>query len=77
MIRVATGDDIPAITHLVRSLARYERLESECTTTEDHLRTHLFGPRPYAEVFLAEEKGRVIAYGSNNSIYGFHAASRS
>jgi GNAT superfamily N-acetyltransferase len=64
MIRPATVDDIPAITQLVRALARYERLESECTTTEDDLRTHLFGPRPYAEVFLAEENGRVIGFAS-------------
>ncbi len=64
MIRLATVDDIPAITHLVRALARYERLEAECTTTEDDLRTHLFGARPYAEVFLAEENGRVIGFAS-------------
>lgn len=64
MIRFATVDDIPAITELVRRLARYERLESECTTIEDDLRTHLFGPRPYAEVFLAEDKGRVIGFAS-------------
>ncbi|HSY25234.1 MAG TPA: GNAT family N-acetyltransferase [Polyangiaceae bacterium] len=64
MIRLATVDDIPAITELVRRLARLERLESECTTTEDDLRTHLFGPRPYAEVFLAEDKSRVIGFAS-------------
>jgi GNAT superfamily N-acetyltransferase len=64
MIRRATADDIPAITQLVRALARYERLESECTTTEDDLRTHLFGPRPYAEVFLAEDAGRVVGFAS-------------
>ena len=64
MIRPATVDDIPAITQLVRGLARYERLESECTTTEDDLRMHLFGPRPYAEVFLAEDRGRVIGFAS-------------
>jgi GNAT superfamily N-acetyltransferase len=64
MIRLATVDDIPAITELVRRLARYERLESECTTTEDDLRTHLFGPRPYAEVFLAEDSGRVVGFAS-------------
>ena len=64
MIRPATVDDIPAIAQLVRALARYERLESECTATEDDLRTHLFGPRPYAEVFLAEEDGRAIGFAS-------------
>jgi GNAT superfamily N-acetyltransferase len=64
MIRLATVDDIPAITQLVRALARYERLASECTATEDDLRKHLFGPRPCAEVFLAEEGGRVIGFAS-------------
>jgi GNAT superfamily N-acetyltransferase len=64
MIRPATVDDIPSITELVRRLARYERLESECTTTEDDLRTHLFGPRPYAEVFLADEGDRVVGFAS-------------
>jgi GNAT superfamily N-acetyltransferase len=64
MIRRATVDDVPAITQLVRALARYERLESECTTTEDDLRTHLFGARPYAEVLLAEEGGRVVGFAS-------------
>lgn len=64
MIRPATEDDIPAITELVRRLARFERLESECTTTEDDLRKHLFGPRPYAEVLLAEDNGGVVGLAS-------------
>jgi GNAT superfamily N-acetyltransferase len=64
MIRLATVEDVPTIAQLIRALARYERLESECTMTEDDLRTHLFGSRPYAEVFLAEEKGRVLGFAS-------------
>ena len=64
MIRLATVEDVPAITQLIRALARYERREAECTTTEDDLRTYLFGTRSYAEVFLAEEGGRVIGFAS-------------
>src|SRR5207237_2374884 len=29
---------------------------------EDRLREHLFGPRPFAEVLLAEEAGRVVGF---------------
>lgn len=54
-IRPATPDDLPLIAALIRGLAEYERLIEECFADEASLREHLFGPRPYAEVIVAED----------------------
>jgi GNAT superfamily N-acetyltransferase len=62
MIRTATIDDVPAIARLIRALAEYEKLAHEVVLEEDRLRQHLFGPRKYAEVILAEEAGQVIGF---------------
>ena len=62
MIRPAHADDVPAIAGLVRELARYERLEHQVTGSEDDLREHLFGERPRAEVFLADDAGVVVGF---------------
>jgi GNAT superfamily N-acetyltransferase len=62
MIRPATAADTAAIARLIRSLAEYERLTHAVTFDETSLREHLFGPRPFAEVLLAEEAGTAIGY---------------
>jgi GNAT superfamily N-acetyltransferase len=62
MIRPATPADIPGILQLIRALSDYEKLSDQVVVTEAQLREHLFGPRPYAEVLLAEEAGRVMGY---------------
>jgi GNAT superfamily N-acetyltransferase len=62
MIRSATAADTPAIVALIRALAEYERLSGEVTLDEALLREHLFGPRPFAEVLLAEEAGAVVGF---------------
>jgi GNAT superfamily N-acetyltransferase len=62
MIRPATADDIPAIARLIRALADYERLAHAVILDEAQLRLHLFGPRPFAEVLLAEDAGRVVGF---------------
>jgi GNAT superfamily N-acetyltransferase len=62
MIRPATREDAPTISHLIRGLAEYERLTDHVTLDENQLREHLFGPRPYAEVLLAEEQGEVVGF---------------
>jgi GNAT superfamily N-acetyltransferase len=62
MIRSATSADIPAILQLIRALAEYEKLLDQFVITEAQLREHLFGPRPYAEVLLAEEATQVVGY---------------
>lgn len=62
MIRPATAADLPAIISLIRGLAEYERLAHIVVLDEERLRTHLFGPRPYAEVLLAEEDDVVVGF---------------
>jgi GNAT superfamily N-acetyltransferase len=62
MIRPATPDDVPTIARLIRGLAEYERLAHRVDLDESRLREHLFGPRPYAEVLLAEEAGAVVGF---------------
>jgi hypothetical protein len=47
VIRPATPTDLSLILCFIRGLAEYERLLDECVATEDLLREHLFGERPY------------------------------
>jgi GNAT superfamily N-acetyltransferase len=62
MIRTATAADVPTIARLIRALAEYERLTHAVVFEEESLRQHLFGPRPFAEVLLAEDSGRVVGF---------------
>ena len=62
MIRPATAADVPVIVGLIRALAEYERLSDQVVLGENSLHEHLFGPRPAAEVLLAEDEGRVIGF---------------
>jgi GNAT superfamily N-acetyltransferase len=62
MIRPATPADVPAVARLIRGLAEYERLAHAVELDEARLRDHLFGPRPFAEVLLAEESGAAVGY---------------
>lgn len=62
MIRVASADDTKVICELIRGLAEYERLTHAVVFDEDQMCTFLFGPRPYAEVLLAEEDGQVVGF---------------
>jgi GNAT superfamily N-acetyltransferase len=59
-IRPASANDVLAILALVRELAEYERLAHLVVATEDSLRESLFGPRPQAEVLLAELDGEIV-----------------
>jgi GNAT superfamily N-acetyltransferase len=61
-LRTATIDDVPRILAFIRALADYERLRHEVVATEDGLRVALFGPRPYAEVVLAEDAGVPVGF---------------
>src|SRR5205823_6261197 len=62
MIRAATAADTPAICRLIRGLAAYERLAHAVDLEEAQVREHLFGPRPFAEVLLAEQDGAVVGF---------------
>ncbi|MBE0610421.1 MAG: GNAT family N-acetyltransferase [Dehalococcoidia bacterium] len=53
-IRPATGADLDTIIELIHGLAEYEREPGAVRLNPEELRRHLFGPRPYAEVVLAE-----------------------
>jgi GNAT superfamily N-acetyltransferase len=61
-IRPAVPADLAQIGALIRELAEYERLEADVTMTEDDLGAGLFGPRPYAEVLIAEEAEGVVGF---------------
>jgi GNAT superfamily N-acetyltransferase len=62
VIRPATPADVPTVARLIRGLAEYERLAHEVVLDEDRLREHLFGPRPYCEVLIAEEAGAPVGF---------------
>jgi len=62
MIRPAKSTDVPTIARLIRALAEYERLSHRVDFDESKLREHLFGPKPAAEVLLAEDGGRVVGF---------------
>jgi GNAT superfamily N-acetyltransferase len=62
MIRPATPADTPTIARLIRAPAEYERLADKVVFDEDRLRQHLFGPKPFAEVLMAEESSRVVGF---------------
>lgn len=62
MIRPAIPADAPTIVSLIRALAEYEKLAHEVELDEAKLREHLFGPRPYAEVLMAEAGGRAVGF---------------
>src|SRR5262245_4875213 len=62
IIRRATIDDVATILWFVRQLAIYEKLEHQVVATEDGLRASLFGPRPMAEVVLAEYEGQAVGF---------------
>jgi GNAT superfamily N-acetyltransferase len=61
-IRKATDEDVPIILELIRGLAEYERLLDHVIATEERIRETLFGPRPAAEVLLAEVEGGVVGF---------------
>ena len=49
----AQENDIPLILTFIKELAFYEKLAHVVVATEEHLREHLFGTNPKAEVVLA------------------------
>ncbi len=53
-LRPAREADLDTIIELIHGLAEYEREPDAVRLDRDELRRHLFGPRPYAEVILAE-----------------------
>lgn len=62
VIRAATEPDVPLILDFIRGLAEYERLGHEVVADEARIRRALFGPRPTAEVRIAELEGRPVGF---------------
>jgi GNAT superfamily N-acetyltransferase len=54
VIRSAVPSDLDTIVELIDALAAYEDLTHQVVLDRDVLHVHLFGPRPYAEVLIAE-----------------------
>lgn len=57
-VRPAAPADLPLIAQLIRDLADYEKLSHAVRFDEAALGEHLFGPRPMAEVLIAEQDGQ-------------------
>ncbi|MGL4423936.1 MAG: GNAT family N-acetyltransferase [Gemmataceae bacterium] len=61
-IRPATIDDIPVIIELIYALAEYEKLRHAVDLNPERLTHDLFGPRPYAEVLMAEAEKQPVGF---------------
>lgn len=61
-LRPARPEDCATIAALIGELAEYEHLAHEVEGTADDFRRHLFGPRPAAEVILAEVGGEPVGF---------------
>jgi GNAT superfamily N-acetyltransferase len=59
---MATASDVPVILEFIRLLAAYEKLSQNVVASQEGLREHLFGPRPFAEVVLAEHEGQAVGF---------------
>jgi GNAT superfamily N-acetyltransferase len=55
-IRDATPEDVDIIHGFILALADYEKLRHEARADPASLARHLFGPRPMAEVLIAEDE---------------------
>lgn len=62
VLRPARRDDLPLILALIGELADYERLPHEAVATLDDMESALFGPRPAAEVRVAECDGEAAGF---------------
>ncbi len=54
-VRAATSGDLDTIIALIHGLADYEREPDAVVLEREMLAEHLFGPRTYAEVLIAED----------------------
>jgi GNAT superfamily N-acetyltransferase len=61
-IREAVAADLGTIHGFILALADYEKLAHEVRTDPTLLEHHLFGPRPMAEVLIAEHEGAPVGF---------------
>jgi GNAT superfamily N-acetyltransferase len=66
LVREARMDDTAEVLAFVRAKAHFDRelgvFSGELGTTEELIRRHLFGPRPFAFALLAGEPGRTVGF---------------
>lgn len=62
VIRQAQMEDVDTIRDFILALADYERLAHEVKADRVTLAHYLFGPRPMAEVLIAEHDGAAIGF---------------
>lgn len=62
MIRPARPADLDIIRAFILALADYERLAHEVKADRETLDRHLFGPRPMAEVLIAEHGDKAVGF---------------
>lgn len=62
LIREAVREDAPLIFRFICDLAEYEKLRHEVKGDAEALAAQLFGPRPYAEVLIAEDEGAPLGF---------------
>ena len=62
IIRDAVAQDIDVILTFIRALADYERLAHAVKVDRDTLARYLFGPRPMAEVLIADHDGASVGF---------------
>ena len=58
----ATPADAPVILDMIKGLAEYEKLSHVVVATEQQIHDTLFGPKPAAEVLLAESNGEWVGF---------------
>jgi GNAT superfamily N-acetyltransferase len=65
-VREARADDTAEVLAFVRAKAHFDRergaFSGELGVTEELIRRHLFGPRPFAFALLAGEPGRTVGF---------------
>jgi len=61
-IAPAAESDVPVILSFIRKLAEYEKLSDLVVATEAHIREHVFGVNPVAEVLLAYWDGEPVGF---------------
>jgi GNAT superfamily N-acetyltransferase len=66
LVREATADDAAEVLAFVRAKAEFDRglgaFSGSLGTSEELLRRHVFGPRPFSFVLLAAEPGRAVGF---------------
>ena len=62
VVRASRPDDVGAVHALIRELAVFEKLEHLCTGTAQALAGALHGPRPAADVLVAELRGEIVGF---------------